>query len=111
MIDVSQKLEEEEKPSKWMSSAINSAQVSIILWWKTSVRVTFPAEAPLPVCVVAGGGRTPRPAVCPPIFGALSVRLLHEGEGEDAELAIGRHCRRSKHGELETGLRVSDLSA
>lgn len=81
-----------------MSSARNSAQSLLIFWWKTSVCVTFPTEAPLPVCVVAGGGRTPHPAIRPPIFGALPIGPLHEGEGEDAELAISRRCRKSKHG-------------
>lgn len=73
--------------------------------------VTFHAESPLPVCVVAGGGRTPRPAIHLPVFGALFVGLLHEREGEDAELAIGRHCSKSKHRYLESLICDPDLKA
>lgn len=62
---------------------------------------TFHTESPLPVRVVAGGGRTPLPAIRPPVFGALFVGLLQEREGEDAELATGRHCSKSKHCCLE----------
>lgn len=73
----------------WLSSVFASGGS------KTS-SVTFPTESPLPVCVVAAGGGAPRLAIHPPVSRALFVGLLHEREGEDAELAIGRHCSKSK---------------
>lgn len=53
--------------------------------------ITLIAESPLPVRVIAGSGSTPQLAICPPIFGALRVRLLHENEGKNTHLALFCH--------------------